>query len=113
MVGYHFSSLLTATLNLCLIYFKITWEPSILLEHMHKKFEINRTKIKGGCQSGRKEVTHNFNSDLPLASLKIVSYKLIRHVTYVLTKQARERNKKKCSSLPSTTVRWNRKLNTQ
>ena len=29
---------------------------------MHKKFEINRTKIKGGCQS----VTHNSKSDLPL-----------------------------------------------
>ena len=26
---------------------------------MHKKFEINRTKINGGCQSGRKVVTHN------------------------------------------------------
>ena len=24
-----------------------------------KKFEINWTKIKGGCQSGRKVVTHN------------------------------------------------------
>ena len=23
---------------------------------MHKKFEVNRTKIKGGCQSGRKVV---------------------------------------------------------
>ena len=33
---------------------------------MHKKFEINRTKIKGGCQSGRKVVTHNSKSDLPL-----------------------------------------------
>ena len=33
---------------------------------MHKKFEINWTKIKGGCQSGRKVVTHNSNSDLPL-----------------------------------------------
>ena len=37
-----------------------------LLEHMHKKFEINRTQIKGGCQSGRKVVTHNSRSDLPL-----------------------------------------------
>ena len=33
---------------------------------MHKKFEINPTKIKGGCQSGRKVVTHNYKSDLPL-----------------------------------------------
>ena len=36
---------------------------------MHKKFEINRTKIKGSCQSGRKMVTHNSKSDLPLAEL--------------------------------------------
>ena len=33
---------------------------------MHKKFEINPTKIKGGCQSGSKVVTHNSKSDLPL-----------------------------------------------
>ena len=66
IVGYHFSSWLTATHNLCLIYFKITWALAILLEHMHKKFKINRTKIKGGCQSGRKVVTHHSNSDLPL-----------------------------------------------
>ena len=63
----HFSSRLTATLNLCLIYFKIASELAILLEHMHKKFEINPTKIKGSCQSGRKMITHNFKSNLPLA----------------------------------------------
>ena len=33
---------------------------------MHNKFEINRTKIKGGCQSGRKVVTLNSKRDLPL-----------------------------------------------
>ena len=33
---------------------------------MPKKFEINQIKIKGGCQSGRKVVTHNSKSDLPL-----------------------------------------------
>ena len=33
---------------------------------MHKKFEINHTKIKGGGKSGRKAVTHDSNSDLPL-----------------------------------------------
>ena len=33
---------------------------------MHKKFEINRTKIKGGYQLGRKVVTHNSKSDLHL-----------------------------------------------
>ena len=66
IVDYHFSSRLTANLNLCLIYFIIALALSILLEHMHKKFEINRTKIKGSCQSGRKVVTHNSKSDLPL-----------------------------------------------
>ena len=35
---------------------------------MNKKFEINRTKIKGDCQSGRKVVTHNSKSDLALAN---------------------------------------------
>ena len=54
-------------LNLCLIYFKITWALTILLEHMHKKFVINQTKIKGGCQSGRKVVPSDSKSDLPLA----------------------------------------------
>ena len=38
---------------------------------MNKKFEINRTKIKGGFQSRRKVVTHNSKSDLPLNSLQI------------------------------------------
>ena len=33
---------------------------------MHKKFEINWTKIKGGSQWGRKVVPHNSKSDLPL-----------------------------------------------
>ena len=32
---------------------------------MQKKFEMNRTKIKDGCQSGKKAVTHNSKSDLP------------------------------------------------
>ena len=35
---------------------------------MHEKFEIDWTKIKGGCQSGRKVVTHNCKGDLPLVS---------------------------------------------
>ena len=37
---------------------------------MHKMFEINRTKVKDGYQSGRKVVTQNFKSDLPLAISK-------------------------------------------
>ena len=44
----------------------------MLLDHMHKKFEIKQTKIKGGCQSGTKVVTHDSKSDLPLAGEKVV-----------------------------------------
>ena len=40
---------------------------------MHKKFEVNQTKIKGGSQSGRKVVAHNSKSDLPLAHSSIVA----------------------------------------
>ena len=43
---------------------------AILLEHMHKRFEINQTKIKGRCQSGRKVVPHDSKSDLPLTAAK-------------------------------------------
>ena len=35
---------------------------------LQKKFEKNRTKIKGGCQSGRKVVAHDSKSDLPLGT---------------------------------------------
>ena len=35
------------------------------LVHMHKKFEINQTNIKGGCQLERKVVPHDSKSDLP------------------------------------------------
>ena len=38
---------------------------------MHKEFDINRKKIKGDCQSGRKVVTHNSKSDLPLIFPKL------------------------------------------
>ena len=53
--------LLLAKFWACLLFF-----PHPLLENMHKKFEINRTKIKGVCQSGRKVVTHDSKIDLPL-----------------------------------------------
>ena len=41
---------------------------------MASDFEVNETKIKGGCQSRRKVVTHNSKSDMPLArpSLKAI-----------------------------------------
>ena len=47
---------------------------------MHKRFEIDRAKIKGGCQSGRKVVPHDSKSDLPLAVLiffKLDEYAII------------------------------------
>ena len=36
---------------------------------------INQTKIKGGCQSGRKVVPHDSKSNLLLAETKFVSKK--------------------------------------
>ena len=38
---------------------------------MYEKFEINQTKIKGSCQSGRKVVTQDSKSDLPLSIVYI------------------------------------------
>ena len=38
---------------------------SVDCAHVILKY-INRTKIKGGCQLGRKVVTHDSKSDLPL-----------------------------------------------
>ena len=39
---------------------------------MHKKFEINQTKIKGGCQSGRIVVTHDSKRDLPVVQVDVL-----------------------------------------
>ena len=47
---------------------------------MHKKFEIKQTKIKGGCQSGRKVVNHNSMNDLPLETFKIIDVLLYLEV---------------------------------
>ena len=33
---------------------------------MHKKFKIDKTKIKGSCQLERKVITHGTKCDLPL-----------------------------------------------
>ena len=55
---------------------------------MHKKFEINHTKIKGGCQSGRKVVTHDSKSDFPLivGTLNCKSYiTYSRYASYALS----------------------------
>ena len=66
IVGSHFSSRLTATINLCLIYLKLLLHVLSQYGQCSCDFEINQTKIKGGCQSGRKVVTHNSKSYLPL-----------------------------------------------
>ena len=36
----------------------------------HVIFAVNQTKIKGGCQSGRKVVPHDSKCDLPLVWLQ-------------------------------------------
>ena len=54
---------------------------ALLLEHMHKKFEINQTKIKGSYQSGKKVVTHNSKSDLPLAEKNLPQKKFASEVS--------------------------------
>ena len=53
---------------------------------MRKKFEINQTKIKGGCQSGRKVITHNSKSDLPLCTVKIYCFyeQFEIHISFVV-----------------------------
>ena len=69
IVGYHFSSQLRATLNLCPIYLKLLLHVSQQYCQCSWDFKVNQIKIKGGCQSGRKVVTHDCKSDLPLVSL--------------------------------------------
>ena len=41
---------------------------------MCKKFETNRTKIKGSCQSARKVVTNDSMSDLPLVGKHLLLF---------------------------------------
>ena len=49
---------------------------------MQKKFEINRTKIEGGCQSGRKVVTHNSKNDLPLSLKNFIVFPILKKNVY-------------------------------
>ena len=70
---------------------------------MRKKFEINRTKIKGGCQSERKVVPHVSKSDLPLfLTWFILIFDLTRFIfsyVFVITQVALNLKKKYLSSL--------------
>ena len=43
-------------------------------EHTHKKFEVNRTKIKGGCQSERKVSQMKSYSKMPLPYITEISF---------------------------------------
>ena len=50
---------------------------------MLKKFEINRTKIKGGCRLGRKVLTHNSKNDLPQVTFENGKEEI--HIKYAIT----------------------------
>ena len=67
-IMYHFSSQLTVTLNLSPNYLKLLVHVLHWYGWCSCDFEINQTKIKGGCQSGRKVVPHNSKNDLPLGT---------------------------------------------
>ena len=47
---------------------------------MQKKFRISWTKIKGGCQSGSKVITHNSKSDLTL--ILVLIFQIFDFVCY-------------------------------
>ena len=53
--------------------------------HSLVKFEVNQTKIKGGCQSGRKVVPHDSKRDLPLAHkpFEVLTHLLIGDFEYL------------------------------
>ena len=55
---------------------------------MHKKFEINQTKIKGSCQSGREVRTHDSMSDLSLVGRRILQRGLHMYVLTVVKTQS-------------------------
>ena len=57
---------------------------------MHKKFEISQTKIKAGCQSGRKVVLHNSKNVLPLGAVIRKKY-LFFHVCLLSMSPNKER----------------------
>ena len=63
----------TASLNLCPIYVKFALALAKLSEHMHKKFQVNQTNIKGGCQSERKSAEMISYSKMPLANFFNIS----------------------------------------
>ena len=65
---------------------------------MHKKFEINWTKIKGGCLSRGKVATHNTKSDLPIKTLKDYY-----EISKTITVSAKKPSSYNCSELNNNT----------
>ena len=51
----------------------------------HVIFEVNETKIKGGCQPGRKVVPHDSKRDLPQVKTTFLKYSTSRCVVEVGT----------------------------
>ena len=72
---------------------------TIPLGHMHKKFEINPTKIKGSCQSRRKVVTHDSKSDLPLMDMHFYFAKVHTYI-YPITYSIEWKDVKKLQAGP-------------
>ena len=60
---------------------------------MHRKFEINQTKIKGGCQSGRKVITHNSKSDLPLSHIVLLRSRFVKRKMRQIHNQQNKRTR--------------------
>ena len=59
---------------------------------MHKKFEINLAKIKGGCQSGRKVVPHDSKSDLRLVIYNNFKEKPLKNKVVFLSRKELRQN---------------------
>ena len=61
---------------------------------MLKKFEINRTKIRGSYQLGRKVVPHDSKSDLPLFFLlRWEGHRYLEKKKFVISFEKIRRNK--------------------
>ena len=72
----NFSNYCTAQSNLCLIYLKLTWAIATLSVHMHKKFEVNRTKIKGRVSIRNKSCRLDFKQKYLLSNKKKLTFTL-------------------------------------
>ena len=51
--------------------------------HEQELFKINWTKIEGSCQSGRKVVTYDSKSDLPLEAMRKKPCEMDQNATFM------------------------------